>query len=300
MVSGKSMATGVSVLALAAVLTTTPIGFDLGAGIGLHPTYAFAKDGENDDSGRGGDDRGGDRDDDDRDDDDRDDDDRDDDNSGPGGGGDDDGDRGDDDDDRDDDGGRGGDDDDNRDDDDDDRDDDGRGGDDDDAHDDRGRGRGRGGDDGPTRGAAAGGGGGAPSSGDGLRVVKLEESAAGFEVIYSNGVKEEIENGRYEMKNAAGRTVVERRATAADLQRIRANARNSGVAAPGLPAAGTPGGEVRSVEVAGRAIEVRYVTGWKEELEAGRYELKDPNDNTVVERPATAEDQARLTAIAGR
>ena len=48
------------------------------------------------------------------------------------------------------------------------------------------------------------------------------------------------------------------------------------------------------------AIEVRYVTGWKEELEFGRYELKDPNNNTVVERPATAADRERLTAIASR
>ena len=42
---------------------------------------------------------------------------------------------------------------------------------------------------------------------------------AGVEVTYSNGVKEEIENGRFEQKDAAGRTVIERPATA---QRRRA------------------------------------------------------------------------------
>ena len=122
----------------------------------------------------------------------------------------------------------------------------------------------------------------------GVRVVKLERSANGVEVTYSNGVKEEIENGRYEQKNAAGRTVVERRATQGDVARLDANARNSGVAR--APAAS---GAAR-VEVSGEAIEVDYANGWREELEAGRYELKDPNNNTVVERPASASDVRRL------
>jgi hypothetical protein len=54
------------------------------------------------------------------------------------------------------------------------------------------------------------------------------------------------------------------------------------------------------VEVSGSAIEVSYTTGWREEIEGGRYELKDPNNNTVVERPATAADLRRLQALAGR
>ena len=87
--------------------------------------------------------------------------------------------------------------------------------------------------------------------------------------------------------------MIERPATAADFARINSNARNSGL--PAVPAvAGAP-----RVESAGGAIEVHYPNGWKEELAGGRYELKDPNNNTVVERPATAADVRRLRALAG-
>ena len=74
-------------------------------------------------------------------------------------------------------------------------------------------GRGRGGDDRPAGGGASKPGGG---------VVKVEREGNSIEVVWGNGVKEEIEAGRYERKNAAGDTVVERRATAADRQRLRA------------------------------------------------------------------------------
>lgn len=53
-----------------------------------------------------------------------------------------------------------------------------------------------------------------------VTVSKIEVSSAGVEVRYSDGTKEEIENGRYERKDAAGRTVEERPATQADLDRI--------------------------------------------------------------------------------
>ena len=52
-------------------------------------------------------------------------------------------------------------------------------------------------------------------------VTKIESSASGIEVRYSTGWKEEIENGRYELKNPAGRTVRERTATAADIARLQ-------------------------------------------------------------------------------
>ncbi|MGB5560262.1 MAG: hypothetical protein WBN04_19890 [Paracoccaceae bacterium] len=117
----------------------------------------------------------------------------------------------------------------------------GRGGDhddDDDDDDDNDHGRGRGSDDGaghhssddhhrsgdhasnsPGAGGANGGSGGA---GNGLRVVKFESTSNSMEVVFSDGSKEEIENGRYERKNTAGRTVEERRATQADVNRLAA------------------------------------------------------------------------------
>lgn len=108
-----------------------------------------------------------------------------------------------------DDGGRGDDDD------DDDGDDHGGRGDDDD--DDRGRHGGRGQDDDDhgrhgahhTVGLAEG-------------VAKFESSGSEIEAVFTDGTKVEIENGRYERKNAAGRTVEERRATQADIDQLMA------------------------------------------------------------------------------
>ncbi|WP_413872638.1 hypothetical protein [Albidovulum sp.] len=59
-------------------------------------------------------------------------------------------------------------------------------------------------------------------TGDGSGVTKIESSSAGIEVTYGDGSREEIEGGRYEMKNAAGRTVEERPATQADIDRLLA------------------------------------------------------------------------------
>ena len=76
--------------------------------------------------------------------------------------------------------------------------------------------------------ARAGGG----RRGGGLRVVKVEQGAGVTEITYSNGVKEEIENGRYEHKTPPAGPWSQRPATQADLERIRANVRNSRLAAP--------------------------------------------------------------------
>ena len=51
-------------------------------------------------------------------------------------------------------------------------------------------------------------------------------------------------------------------------------------------------------ESSSRGIEVTYADGWKEEVENGRYELKDARNRTVVERAATRQDYDRLGAIA--
>ncbi len=148
-------------------------------------------------------------------------------------------------------------------------------------------------------GAAAAVGGGAAKAGaagsQGLQVVKIERTATGVDVVYSNGIQEEIANGHYELKNPAGRTVIERPATQKDLDRISANARASRITPAAIPGGSHP----QKVEVSGKAIEVVYDTGWKEEVAAGRYELKDPNGNTVVERQATTADRNRLRALAG-
>ena len=111
-----------------------------------------------------------------------------------------------------------------------------------------------------------------------------------IEATFSDGSRVEIENGRFERKDANGRTVEERQATAADLERLRVGNGRSGQERSG-------GGIVAKAEVEGGNIEVTYTDGWKEEIEGGRYELKDALNRTVVERPAKASDRQRLSAV---
>jgi len=126
----------------------------------------------------------------------------------------------------------------------------------------------------------------------------VERDAEGVGVVYSNQVRERISGGRLEMKDAGGRTVVDRPATAKDIERVRENVRRSGLGAAkdtSLPA----GSEVESVAVSQDGMAVRYREGWTENLAGDRYRFSDPDGNTVVDRPATAEDRSRLLAIAG-
>ena len=61
-----------------------------------------------------------------------------------------------------------------------------------------------------------------PSTPGPVTVVKVERSATELEVRYSDGTREEIDSGRYERKDASGRTVEGRPATAADIARLSA------------------------------------------------------------------------------
>jgi hypothetical protein len=171
----------------------------------------------------------------------------------------------------------------------------GRGGGDDRGGDDHGGNSGRGGGDdrgNDDHGGNSGRGGGDDHDDDrGGNGTKVEVDGDKIEVTFPDGTRQEIENGRFEAKDAAGRTVVERPATSADAARLRSAA--AGGAVGGL--------SVRSngarVESSGRGIEVTYADGWKEEIENGRYELKDPDDNSVVERAATGDDRSRLESM---
>ncbi|WP_260063776.1 hypothetical protein [Ruegeria sp. B32] len=184
------------------------------------------------------------------------------------------------------------DDDDDREDDDDDRDDD----DDDDRDDDDD-------DDDDDRSSRSGSKKGSSQSGStptgSAGITKVETTANGIEVRYADGTKEEIENGRYERKNAQNRTVEERPATGADISRLRSLA--NGISIKNVSASGqggTAGSRPTKIERQGNNIEVNYANGWKEEIEFGRYELKDPFNRTVVERTATAADIRRLQSVA--
>ena len=73
-------------------------------------------------------------------------------------------------------------------------------------------------------GSGSGSGGGAgpgnshvnPETGD-----KVSIHGSTIQVVHPDGLREKIENGRFVMKDALGRTIVERAATAADLARLK-------------------------------------------------------------------------------
>ncbi|SDA55083.1 hypothetical protein [Mesorhizobium qingshengii] len=55
-----------------------------------------------------------------------------------------------------------------------------------------------------------------PQTGD-----KVSIHGSTIKVVHPDGLREKIENGRFVMKDALGRTIVERAATAADLARLK-------------------------------------------------------------------------------
>ncbi len=124
-----------------------------------------------------------------------------------------------------------------------------------------------------------------------------EIRGAHIEVRYANGFKDEIENGVFERKDPAGRTVSRRPATDADRARLTGAANRL---SRSLSNARSRSARTVHVEISGNNVEVRYSDGWKEEVENGRYELKDPNNNTVIQRQARQSDLARLRKLAGR
>jgi hypothetical protein len=55
-----------------------------------------------------------------------------------------------------------------------------------------------------------------PKTGDRIRF-----EGAGIEVVHRNGMRERVYRGSYKMTDSKGRTIIERRATGADLARLR-------------------------------------------------------------------------------
>jgi len=49
----------------------------------------------------------------------------------------------------------------------------------------------------------------------------VEVGAGAVEVTHRNGMKEKVENGRFRMEDQYGRTIVDRKATAADVDRLK-------------------------------------------------------------------------------
>ncbi len=125
-------------------------------------------------------------------------------------------------------------------------------------------------------------------------VVRVEASRSGIEIRYADGTRERIRQGRYQRRNAGGGVAEDRRATGADVSRLRALAQSATIESV---AAETHAAPTRSVSSDRREAELSYANGWAERIKDGRYELIDPYGRTVVRRRATADDIAR---VAGR
>ncbi len=129
------------------------------------------------------------------------------------------------------------------------------------------------------------------------RSESAEIQGSHIEVRYANGFKDEIENGIFERKDPSGVTVSRRPATDADRARLTGAANRI---SRSLSRERDRAARTIHAEIAGDNIEIRYSDGWKEEIEAGRYELKDPNNNTVIQRRARQSDIIRLRQLAGQ
>ncbi len=136
------------------------------------------------------------------------------------------------------------------------------------------------------------------SSNDRATITRIEVSSDGVRIRYSDGSSERIDRGFYEHKSADGRTIEKRRATGADVSRLRAISKRSDVDNVRVPDALDNTAAVSAARVDGNDVEIVYSNGWRETLLQGRYELKDAYGRTVAKRPALQADLIRMSNAA--
>lgn len=71
------------------------------------------------------------------------------------------------------------------------------------------------------KGGGGNGKGNAGKSGNGKGKAKATKPAAALVIRHRNGIRESVRGGRYEMRDAQGRRIVNRPATGADYERLR-------------------------------------------------------------------------------
>lgn len=124
-----------------------------------------------------------------------------------------------------------------------------------------------------------------------MDILKLELFADDIQVRYTDGSREEIQGGIYERKDRNGDTVEQRPATQSDADRMTALAEAYEDQIKPLDAV------VVRVQIVGTHIDVDYDNGFRESIEAGIYEIKDANNDTIFERAATSVDMDRLLSL---
>ncbi|NOX39135.1 MAG: hypothetical protein GXP05_01055, partial [Alphaproteobacteria bacterium] len=112
-----------------------------------------------------------------------------------------------------------------------------------------------------------------------------------------DGSREEIKDRRYTFWNAAGQVVVSRRATGADLARLRARANGINIDSVRHPDS-SDATIVKESRITGTQMTITYTNGWSEEIARGIYTLTDQYGRAAIKRPATNSDIKRLRKMA--
>lgn len=111
----------------------------------------------------------------------------------------------------------------------------------------------------------------------------------GLTVRYADGHVERVRGGLFESLDPRGRVVASHAAQRDDVERLQS-----------LGASAKRRGGSRAIEAiveigaSGSTIEVTDYRGWRETVTRGAYVVTDPDGRTVIRRPVTAGDIARL------
>lgn len=115
---------------------------------------------------------------------------------------------------------------------------------------------------------------------------------------YADGSRDEIAAGRYRRIAPDGQVVETRRATGADISRLRALANKLTIRSVAKSKGQSGQSKTRRAIIAGASITIEYTNGWTEHVSASRYRLIDPYNRVVADRPATKDDHKRLRKTA--
>lgn len=137
------------------------------------------------------------------------------------------------------------------------------------------------------------------------RLKDLEDQAkrsggAVLSLKNANGELEAVARGIYQRFDASGRLIEQRRATGADLVRMRAQTNGRATVSGAGSAVQGRGDAPVQIRIGGNDITVTYRNGWVEQVVGGRFRMQDRYGNLAVERPATKQDRDRLRSLAGR
>ncbi|GHF70601.1 calcium-binding protein [Seohaeicola zhoushanensis] len=124
-----------------------------------------------------------------------------------------------------------------------------------------------------------------------MDIARIEVFGSDITVRFTDGSRERIENGIYELRNAEGDRLDRHEATAEDIARLGDMASDWESAVKPLDAV------VIKVEDIPDHIDIYYNDGRKEQIDFGIYEIKDADNLTVFERPATQADIDRLFSL---